>query len=242
GVSKYGESYNKRNSLLLRTIRGQFRTATTANRMIGGFEFRRHFKGDVAEQPTLKPVSSDQQRAAMNFVVSNALAVDSVNLPQEVLFGLSQDPEKGGADYNAPLREYISRQQILIVAELLSGDKLGQIAENDFKIKGNAPRYTLTDHYNILCSAIFNEVNHSKNITPLRRDLQRFVVEQLLKQSSATGGSLNSDAILLSNFWLEKLDGQLKLATKNQKLDQLTQLHLKDLAKKIGLALEPPKS
>lgn len=241
GASKYGESFNKRNSILLRTIRGQFSSARTANRMIGGFEFRRHFKGDIAEQPTLQPVNAEQQRSAMNFVVKNALAVNSINLPQEVLFGLSQDPDKGGADYNAPLREYISRQQILIAAELLSADKLGQIAENDFKIKGNAPRYSLSDHYNMLCTAVFNELGAAQNISPLRRDLQRFVIEQLIKQSDSPGGSINSDAILLANFWLEKIQPQLIQAAKNSKLDQLSQLHTRDLAKKIGLALEPAK-
>lgn len=241
GATAYGESYTHRNTLILRTIRGQFRDATVATRMVGGFEFRRHFKGDLAEKPTLKPVSAEEQRNAMIFVVNSALAVNSINLPQHILFGFSQDPEKGGADYNAPLREYIARQQMMIAAELLSSDKLSQIAENDFKIKGNVPRYTLSNHYNIFCTAVFDELGRSQNITPLRRDLQRYAVEQLIRHSASTGGSLNSDAILLSNYWLERLQASFELAQKNPSLNQLSQLHAKDLAKKIGQALEPNK-
>jgi predicted Zn-dependent protease len=239
GATAYGESYTRRNSLILRTIRGQFRNAGVATRMVGGFEFRRHFKGDLAEKPTLKPVDPKAQREAMLFVAQTALAVDSLNLPQDVLYSLSQDPEKGGSDYNAPLREYIARQQMLIVAELLSSDKLDEITENDFKIKGNVPRYTLSDHYNIICSSIFDEVAKAQNIKPLRRDLQRYVVEQLIKQAASSSSTLNSDAILLSNSWLETLHAQFIAAQKNTKLDELTKLHNKDLAKKIGQALEP---
>ncbi len=175
----------------------------------------------------------------MIFVATTVLSINSINLPQDVLFGFSQDPEKGGADYNAPLRAYIGRQQTMIVAELLSADKLGQIAENDFKVKGSLPRYTLSNHYNLICTNVFSELSRSENITPLRRDLQRYVVEQLIRHSESTGTMLNSDAILLSNDWLEKLHGQFTIAAKNPKLDQMTKLHVKDLAKKIGQAMEP---
>ena len=237
-ATQFGESYARRNTLILRSIRGTFRSATVAAREVGGFEFRRHLKGDLAEQPTLKPVDPAKQRAAMQYIASTALAMDSINLPQDVLYNFSQDPNAGGSSYNAPLRDYIARQQLLVVAQLMSPDKLDAISENDFKIRGNAPRYTLQDHYTLLCNSVFREFTPARSIAPLRRDLQRYVLTTLISQAQADGGTINSDANLLSGYWIERLKTEMTEALKNKSLDQMTQLHLKAMIKEIDTATE----
>lgn len=233
-----GESYARRNSLILRTIRSGFRDASMAARLVGGFEFRRHLKGDANEGPTLIPVDPAKQVNAMEYICHTALDMSTLNLPQEVLFSFSQDPNAGGADYNAPLRDYVGRQQMITAAMLLSADKLDAIAENDFKILGNRPRYSLSQHFDILCNTVFAKVSASTNIPALNRDLQRYVLANLSNLANAKPGSVNMDANLIANAWLEKLNAQIAKALQNPNLHPITQLHLKQMAKEIKEALE----
>lgn len=233
-----GESYSRRNSLILRTIRAGFRDAAMAARMVGGFEFRRNLKGDLDEKPTLIPVAPARQVEAMRTICSNALAMTSLDLPQDVLFSFSQDPNAGGADYNAPLRDYVARQQMITAAMLLAPDKLDAIAENDFKTLGNRPRYTLSQHFDILCQSVFAKVFASTNVPALQRDLQRYVLANLASLANAKPGSVNTDANLIAGDWLERLKVQVAKAQQNPNLDPITVLHLKQMAKEIKEATE----
>lgn len=241
-ATSFGESYARRNSILLRTIRTTFRNASIASRTIGGIEFRRHLRGDTNEVPNLQPVSAKQQTDAMNFIMSTALSVNSLNLNQDVLLNMAQDPNAGGSDYNAPLRNYIATQQMLTAASLMSPDRITNILENEFKLKGNQPKYTLQTHYKLFVEGIFTELSKPGSITPLRRDLQTYTLENLINQVDAEAGTIHPDGKLIASLWLETLQPQIAAKLKQAGLDQMTTLHLKAMAKSIAEILEPDQA
>ncbi len=227
-----GESYARRNALLLRALRTRFSASILATRAIGGMEFRRHLKGDVNELPTLRPVPAAQQREALEFICQNALVDPTLDIPQEVLFGLSQDPGQGGGEYNAPLRDFLGRNQRLILASITTPIKLDAIAENEFKIRDPKQSYTLAEHYDRLFEAVFPELDSGDEITPLRRDLQRYYATILIGQASMNSGSLNTDAQLLANQKVRILNAKLTKARSSVK-DDLTALHLRQMQEEV---------
>jgi len=238
-ATKDGESYARRNSLLLRSIRGRFSASIFATRMIGGFEFRRQLKGDVNEQPTLRPVSAVDQRKAMKHIIDNVLGEVALDLPQDVLFGMSQDPNEGNSDYNAPFRDYLGRQQRLILASISSPIKLDAIAENAFKTKVASQRYTLEEHLSALYEAVFGNIGNGKSISPLRRDLQRYYSTILIGQSMMNNGGIVTDAQILATYHVKKLSTSIKSALKSTtKGDMLTTLHLSQLDEEIDRFLK----
>lgn len=238
-ATKDGESYARRNSLLLRSIRGKFSASIFAARMIGGFEFRRQLKGDMNEQPTLRPVSAADQRTAMKYIVNNVLSEVALDLPQDVLFGMSQDPSQGNNDYNAPFRDYLGRQQRLILASISNPTKLDAIAENAFKTKDASQRYTLEEHLGALYEAVFGDIGNGKAISPLRRDLQRYYSTVLIGQSMMNNGGVVTDAQILGTYHVKKLSAKIKAALKSiEKADMLTTLHLTEMNEEIDRFLK----
>lgn len=225
-----GEPYTRRNALLLRTLRSGFRNALVAARQVGGVEFRRHFKGDVGERPTLRPVAVSQQRAAMRFILDVAFRGEMADLPQEVLFGMSGAPDANGANYIAPLRQFLGMNQRLVLATLTSQAKLDAISENAFKTREGGQRYTVAEHYNALFAEVFKEIGTDAEISPLRRDLQRFFLGALIGQSVASGGTVNEDARVVASQGVRRIGARVKSALGRPGLsDEMTRLHLQDM-------------
>ncbi|MCH7945860.1 MAG: zinc-dependent metalloprotease, partial [Armatimonadetes bacterium] len=239
-LTKTGEGYGPRNRLILSTYLRNTRSSMMATRFIGGIEMRRQHKGDVSEQPTLYPVDPDVQRRAMKFVIEQTLMKASVDLPPKVMLGLNMDPNDGSGGYwTAPLRSIVGGNQIAVLATLMSGRKADQIIENDFKLEGRKDRYTVAEHYNTLLAAVFQEVGQNRNVTAMRRDLQRFMVEGLITQAGARDGYISDDVRMVASQALvglkKRFDSQ---ASNSGTLDELTVLHLKDVSDRIGRYLK----
>ncbi|MCH7905143.1 MAG: zinc-dependent metalloprotease [Armatimonadetes bacterium] len=233
-LTKTGESYAYRNRLILSTILRPFRNGRTASRFVGGLEMRRQFKGDVNEQPTLKPVSAQSQRRAMKFIIDNCLMFDSLDLPRSVLLSFNEDPNGNrGASWIAPLRSIVATNQMMILATIMSARKTDYIIENAFKL---APqdRYTITEHYNALFAAVYKEIGLNKNITGVRRDLQRFMTESLIDQASAPDGFISDDVRVIAAQGLKRLKIRMtKQVEDADGMDEMTVMHLTDMADRI---------
>lgn len=229
----FGETYTRRNALLLRVIRGQFNGGNMAARMIGGVEFRRHLKGDIGEKPTLQPVSPAQQRAALQFIAKEVLMLDDIPLPQSVLYGMAGDPNGGNADYIAPLRGYIGMQQRAILAQIVSSEKFDAILENQFKTR-TGDSYTIHEHLDGIVGAVYAEVGADQVVPALRRDLQRFMLTMLIGLDLRPGGLVNDDVRILSHEHLKNLKKNFDSQLNSAKLsDRMTRLHLKDMSEQI---------
>lgn len=235
GLTKEGENYSVRTRLILSSYLRDARTAMTATRFVGGMEMRRMNKGDVGEKPTLIPVSPDKQRQAMRVVIDSVLMTEKIDLPPMILNRLNMDPnEPEGAMWNAPLRSIIGGNQIAVLSALMSANKVDDILENDFKMEWTKDRYTVAEHYNLLFNAVFKEVGQNRNVSTLRRDLQRFMVNGLIVQAGAPSRAIADDIRVVCSQGLVRIkarvDAQLKAT---QGLDEMTVLHLKDMSANI---------
>jgi hypothetical protein len=234
-LTKDGDSYALRTKLILGSYVRSARSAMMATRFVGGTEMRRVFKGDVNEKPALAPVSPQKQRQAMKLLIDQVLMMDGVDIPMDVMVSLPMDPnEPTGGTWNAPLRSIVGGNQISVLSVLMSASKLDRIMENDFKMEGAKDRYTVAEHYNWLFAAVFKEVGQNQNITTMRRDLQRFMIEGLITQAGAPSRQISDDARVVASQGLNRLKERFDKQVANSKgLDELTVLHLKDVSQRI---------
>lgn len=223
-----GESYATRTEVLLRAMSGIFSEGRNTARFVGGVTANRSFKGDTGERQTLKPVDPSVQRAAVKLITSNCLTADSFNLPESAMVNLSQDMNQDrAASWTAPMREFLSMQQTMIYAMLMSADTTDRIAENSFKVGPKS--YSLGEHFETVIGAVFSEIGTNKPISPLRRDLQRFAVNGLINQAGSSQGLVNTDTRMLANDTLRKLQKRYAQQLSNAKgLDSMTDLYLRD--------------
>lgn len=224
-----GEPYSKRTEVVMSAISRSFREGRAAARFVGGIASTRNFRGDSGEKPTLAPVSPADQRKAMSLIVQHFLQADSVTLPSDVLNTMTMMPDSTG--WTAPLRDYIGTQQSNLVALMMSATTTDRIAENAYKAGANA--YNVDEHYGALIGASFSEVG-SSNVTPLRRDLQKFVLRALMLQAGAPSGGINEDVRTVAFDCLRRLANRFDAALKTKStLDGMTRVHLSDSADQI---------
>lgn len=229
-----GESYAKRTQMILSSISRVFREGRFAARFVGGIAGNKNFRGDVAQGPTLKPVSAAEQRQAIRLIAKYCFSADSFALPNEVLANLQQDYADGSSEgWTAPLREMISQNQQMLFAQLMSVSTTKRIAENSFKLNGKGA-YSMDEHFAALLSAIFSEVGQNKNVPDLRRDLQRFALNGLMIQASANMGGVSEDVRMMASDALRRLSARFGAQSKNDKaLDAMTKVHLRDAKETI---------
>lgn len=229
-----GESYFERNSLVLNTLQRQFGTAMGATVFITGVVGNRNFRGDVNEQPTLRPVDPALARQAMNMIITNVLGFKSLDIPDSVLNNLSLDYNDGsGNQFTAPVRTIIAMNQMLVLSQLLSVQGLNQIQENQFKMSNNPAAYTLDEHLGLISDSVFGDIPSSASIPSLRRELQSFALETLIAQASTSGlqaevRRVASDAV---SFASAKVNSRLR---NRMAIDKPTSSHLQNMAKMIA--------
>ncbi len=229
-----GKSTQKRTRLLIDAIYQKFSAGAQVSKFIGGIETHKyHLTSEGTERPTLKPVDSASQYAAMNLIVKDCLSIDSVNYPENVLNSLSYGYYPPESTWNAPLRSMIHYLQVLILGRVLSPSTLDQIAENQFKVKASKKAYTVMNHLDLIVNSVFYEIERGMNVKPLRRDLQLAAVEFLMAYAGSLSSWLyagDSEAKLAASGamkgLLAKIDSRLRYKAA---LDQYTVLHLEDL-------------
>lgn len=235
-LPKPGQSYSERNTLVLRSLAAAYRQVGNAARFVGGVSGSRNFKGDVNERPTLAPVNPETQRQAMSIITKYGLSMGTLDLPDAVLRTLSTFDEDGAPGYTAgSLRETFMVSQVMVLAELLSAEKLDMISENAFKSGKTANVYTIGEHYQRVYGAVFSELEAGQSVSTLRRDLQSFFVEVITAQAGAKFGELNEDSRVAALAHCKNLRAKLAARTKSSgKLDAATLAHFRALEDRLA--------
>jgi hypothetical protein len=231
----FNSSFARRTSMILGSLNRLFGEGRKLSQFVGGMAMNRNFQGDVNQQPVLRPIDPDVQRDAARTIAKEVFTPSNFALSYNVLVNLGQDnSDPSNARWTAPLRQSLGTQMSMIVSMLMSVSTLNQIAENEFKQRSFANKYTMSEHYSIVTGAIYSEIGSDQPIDPIRRDLQQFTLRALLSQAGTQSGPLNTDAVLVANQTLNVLQEQIGSQLKSHsKLDQMTVMHLKDMKERI---------
>lgn len=216
------------------SLNASLRQAMIAARFVGGVRGRRNFAGDPMAGPTMEPVDPDLQHRAVNLIARELLSEDAFRLSERILLNISPDYNRGMYDPGL-IKDRIASLQRTVVSLLLSADTTDLVANNSYKLQNRQKNFTLADLYGQVVGKVFSEVGPGRTIGPLRRDLQRFVIEALITQALAPAGSVQEDVRMLASDILRRLRDRFGKATSQ---DPMTQVHLRDTYERIDKALK----
>ncbi|HET6643998.1 MAG TPA: zinc-dependent metalloprotease [Fimbriimonadales bacterium] len=230
---KPGRPYSDLTRIVNASIVQTVMQSLDAARFVGGVSGRRNFAGDAGEKPTLAPVDPALQRQAIQLIARQLLSEDAFKLSPRILLNLSSDPNGEYSDF--PIKTLLTSAQAMVLATVLSGDTIDRVANNAYKTRSQAKPFTLQELYDEVDGAVFSEIGTMRAIGPLRRDLQRFLVDGLIEQATARPGMIEEDARMLAAKQLRDLSKRLAA---NRSKDSMTVLHGKDLKLRIDKALK----
>lgn len=232
-LPKPGESYVRRNDVIMKAIAAQFREARFSARFIGGISANRSYRGDVGAKPNLTPVDVTSQRQALG-LMTLVLQPERFDMPDDVLNSMAADFDQGTGAGSAAIRSLIASQQSMILGLAMNASRISRIIENDYKMREKGS-YTLREHYAALANSVMAELSYGKPISGLRRDLQRNYIAALIEQSGGTENAVRDDAQLVA---LASLRDCLTKCQKYAKSGSgMSQLHAQQLADTITMFL-----
>ncbi len=236
---KKGESYATFTADFNQLLGLYARAGAVASRYVGGLSMNRNFKGDPGEKPTLTPLPGEQQVAALKMLNTYIFAENAFNFPKDYYTKLTVDPNElslAGLQ-GFPIRDTLSGIQTAALRRIYTPGVLNRILNNEFKASESAQALTLPTLFNSTRLAIWSELEGGRNITSLRRQLQRAHLDQLISMVVTPSGPAPEDAKILAWDQLKQLERSLSAASRRSS-DEYTRVHLAESRMRIARALE----
>ena len=210
-----------------------------SNNIGGVYEYYKTYDQDGA---VYTHVPKEKQENAMKFIQDELFTTPEWLIDQEIFNRIEFDGNI----------ERIRGYQVRTLNSILDFGRMARLLENE-EVNGSKA-YGLLDMMTDLREGLFNEVRNGKTINRYRRNLQRAYIERLemlmTEEQSAIPAAYRryvsrsnidvsqSDIRPVVRGELETLQGQVKRAS-NRTGDKMTKYHLKDLAERIDLILNP---
>jgi hypothetical protein len=219
---------------------------------LGGATTARDHRGDPAARPAIVTVPAAIQRQALAFVTQAGFGERAYRFPPALLSQLGPDRwrhwgSNPGSDgrIDFPLHDWAIAQQSTLLGQLLDPIVLSRIRDAELRATPGEPTVTIPELFSTLTAAIWAEVGYpgpdgkiglSRNITSVRRDLQRLYLNSLIRMIVSPLPDTPEDARTLARATLTDLAAQLD-RVRRVELDPYTRAHLVDSRERIKQAL-----
>lgn len=227
---------------------GQYAQAVSpAVKYIGGQYINRDHAGDPNARAPFVAVPRAKQREALTFLIDRVFVERAFALPQSVLaqFGSNRwlhwgttTTWNGRVDF--PFHEQVVGFQSAVMSQMLSPFRLAAIRDGETKF-GQANVVTIPEVMDQLTRATWSEVwaAPARNVSAMRRDLQRAYIDQLTTLVVTPGDRTPADARAVARSRLVDLNRRLgvRLGTPTG-LDAYTVAHLQEARARIAKALD----
>jgi uncharacterized protein DUF4953/uncharacterized protein DUF5117/uncharacterized protein DUF5118 len=227
---------------------GQYAQAVApAVKYVGGQYINRDHAGDPNARQPFVAVPRAKQRDALSFLVDRVFAERAFALPPSVLtqFGSNRwlhwgttNTWSGRIDF--PYHEQVVGFQTAVLSQVLHPFRLAAIRDAETKF-GVTSVVTIPEVMDELTRATWSEVwvAPGRNVSAMRRDLQRAYIDQLSTILVTPGDRTPADARAVARSRLVELNRRLaaRLATP-ARFDAYTLAHLQEVRARIGKALD----
>ena len=226
---------------------GQYAQAVSpAVKYVGGQYINRDHVGDPNARRPFVAVPKAKQRDALAFLVDRVFAERAFAVPQDVLtqFGSNRwlhwgsiTTFNGRIDY--PLHEQVVGFQTAVLGQLLHPFRLSAIRDGEMKF-GAANMVTIPEVMDELTRATWSEVwtAPGRNVTAMRRDLQRAYIDQLTTIVVKPGERTPADARSVARARLTDLNRRIGARLTTPAFDAYTLAHLQESRARIAKALD----
>jgi hypothetical protein len=249
-----GQGYARLRSAFTDLLNDRWYAILVTTKYLGGATTSRDHRGDPSARPALVTVPAARQREALTFVTQAGFGEDAYRFRPELLSRLGPDRwrhwgSNPGTDgrIDFPLHNWAMAQQSSLLSQLLDPAVLARVRDAELRAAENEQTVTIPEVFNTLTRAIWAEAGYPaqgkalvpRNITSVRRDLQRLHLNALIRMIVNPVPDTPEDARTLARATLSELAGELDrgLVRRASELNPYTRAHLLDTKERIAQAL-----
>lgn len=251
---KDGDSWARARRGYELTLGLQTRAVGMMANWIGGTFVNRDKKGDPGDRNPVEVVPAEQQRAALDFVISTTFEDAAYGLTPELLAKMTidqwMDSGRRGDEAAWPVHDRILGVQASTLTMLMNPTTLRRVYDNEFRLPADADTLTLPEMLGTVTDAAWTELNEKCEekctarkpmISSLRRNLQREHLQRLIDLALSTqdAGAASKPITTLAAMQLRELQEAITkcLDAAGENIDPYSQAHLVDAKQRIERAL-----
>ena len=247
-----GQGYSRLRSAFTDLLNDRWYATLVTTKYLGGAMTARDHRGDPSARPAFVTVPAPMQRQALAFIADAGFGERAYRFTPELLSHLGPDRWRHwgstpGADgrIDFPLHDWAMAQQGALLNQLLDPVVLSRMRDAELRATNSEPTVTIPELFTTLTAAIWSELGYpradgrsaiGRNITSVRRDLQRMYLNSLIRMVVNPLPDTPEDARTLARMTLADLATQLDRARRLE-LDTYTRAHLIDSRERITQAL-----
>ncbi|MFQ5583792.1 MAG: zinc-dependent metalloprotease, partial [Calditrichia bacterium] len=242
---KKGERYQKLRLAFNQGLTEYAIAATNICKFIGGiYNYRDHI-GDPHGRIPFRLVPAEKQRQALKFLVENIFARDAFQFSPDLLNKLAAERfwdfegtvfRMSRIDY--PIHGIVQVLQSVPMNRLYDFTVLQRIQDNEVKFKKGEEPFRMSELFQGIRKAVWEELENGENINSYRRELQRMHLNILLEMVVRYHPVYPHDAVTLARADLVNISEKIAKLSDNPNLDAYTSSHLQETAAKIDAALK----
>lgn len=246
-LQKPGEGYQVLRRSFLTAFGQAGVSLTLASKYIGGVYHSRAHAGDPGGKIPFEPVSSRQQKQALDLLRTQLFAPDALQFPPHLLNKLNNERFPDFQDFaslsrraDVPIHDMVLSLQKAVLNRLYNPIVLSRVLDSEVEVTPPEQPFRLSELFSAVSDSIWAETKAAglaAEINSYRRALQREHLRHLLSLLLRPS-DVPEDARTLARQNLISLRAQLQKAQLRQGISPETQAHLAECAARIDEALK----
>ena len=252
-----GDGWAKARRGYMMLLNLQMSSSSIAANWIGGSTLNRDRRGDPGDREPIVPISAEQQRAALAFVLDNMMQDENYGLSSDLLRKMPVDKwydEGGSRDLASSgvftIHDRIGGMQESALVMVTNPGTINRVYDNELRDSDLEDILTVSEMMNMIRASVWTELNGEIDgtytasdpyISSLRRNLQRAHMERLLEMASPNNGfgATSNTVSSLARMQLKQLHNDIPgVLDRRSRLDDYTVAHLDNMHEIIGRAMD----
>jgi hypothetical protein len=245
-----GDSYDGLRRSFMQGFSQLQRGLMPATKYIGGVVQVRDRAG--SGRMPFTPIPATQQREALKLLSEGAFSVDSFKFKPEFLASMPHNRldyfdslVRGEASTAAPMVSVpgqILGMQKAVLDQVMSDAVAQRIVESQNFAAKPKETFQLSELYDSLHASIWSELKSGREVTPMRRNLQREHLRRVVGSLLRPSGNTPADARSLHRMDAVALAGEIRAAQSKSGYSKETRAHLAESLNTLDEALKAPMS
>jgi hypothetical protein len=244
---KPGENYTVLRRIVERGLIVMTGASTNVAKYIGGVTTLRDHAG--SPRAPLTPIESARQREALKIIANGLFSADSFRFKPEFMRRVQVDwldrNDIFDIGLSTPSVDYSLGTQVLtaqrkVLAQLLSDGVAQRLLDSEVKYADPRSAMRLSEVYDTMKDSIWSELRTGRDITPLRRNLQREHLARLANVLLRPSASMPADARALQREEAKDLRREITAAQGRPGFSKEARAHLSEALTQLDEALKAP--